>query len=433
MQVVHEHENTAPKAMLVSVGGSSAPVVKTIELNNPEKIIFFASRDSYKSVSAEILPEIMKITGQLPQHEIIITPDEQDVGKSTFALLSGVSDAMTKLGVNNKWPVLVDFTGGTKVMSAALVWASSRYPCRFSYIGGSAPDARTKNGLGIVIDGKERRLLIENPWNEIAYFDVQAAATMFNTGQYTNAVSGLKNIVQRVTEPQRLRLLQLLLGLWRGYAEWDRFNHKAAISEFSKSTQPLLDIAPREEALWPGLLNFAEASNQCYEFLKNIQTKPPDKLSWNKIFDLLANAQRRASFENKYEDATARCYAAIEKYAKHALQLRHGIDNSSCKPEQLPETLRAEYMQRYTKETHQPLMQFGLRASFKLLIHLADPIGKRYEENKEELEKLLTLRNNSILGHGTTPISADNFERLFHVSLQVMAIDKSSLVVFPRI
>lgn len=78
-------------------------------------------------------------------------------------------------------------------------------------------------------------------------------------------------------------------------------------------------------------------------------------------------------------------------------------------------------------------MQFGLRASFKLLIHLADPIGKRYEENKEELEKLLTLRNNSILGHGTTPISADNFERLFNVSLQVMAIDKSSLVVFPRI
>jgi CRISPR-associated protein (TIGR02710 family) len=417
------------QSMLISVGGAPAPIIKSIELNKPEKIIFFASRDSYKSVTEAILPEVAKSLDRIPQHEIVVTSDFQDVGESAFALLREVPVALEKLGINDKWPEYVDYTAGTKSMSAAVVWASSRFPCTFSYIGSESTESRTKGGLGIVLDGKERCLLLENPWNAVAYYDVRQAINIFNGGQYANAVIVLENIIDKVTAEHRKCFLTLLCGVWKGYAAWDKFDHRNANHEFGKNIKALLDLAPQEELLLPGTKLFAENSFECYETLKGL-SKEKSALSWDKIYDLMANALRRADMENKFDDATARCYAAIEKYGKHALKLRHGIDNSRCRLDQLPEHLYKEY-EKY-KTFDNDYLQFGLQATFGLLATMGDDAGLRFTDIQDQLIKLLALRNNSILGHGNVPVKEDNFYSLFNLGLILMKLTKEELVQFPK-
>ncbi len=423
-------DHLPPQSLLVSVGGSPAAIVKSIELNRPGAVIFFVSRGSYGSVTQDILPAVLKAGGRIPPHEIVVTPDEQDVGASTFALLHDVPNALRKLGIEGAWPEMIDFTGGTKPMSAALVWAASRFPCTFSYIGGATPESRTKGGLGIVIDSKEKCLLHENPWNEVAYYEIRQAVGLFNGGQYANAVSALGNVLDRVNEPHRRRLLTLVHGLWQGYAAWDDFDHGRAVRMFAANVRPLQDVAGREDALWPGLQAFAETAAEQYTILQAIPTKNPDELNWAKIHDLLANALRRARLEHKYDDATARCYAAIEKYGRHALKLRHGIDNAKCRPEQLPEALHAEYVRRYAVPGG--TLRFGLQATYGVLVVLDDPAGKRFAACREELDKVLPLRNASILGHGAAPIKPDGFDRLLAVALTLLDTAEASLTTFPR-
>ena len=414
--------------MLVSVGGSPAPIIKSIEHHSPEKVIFFVSHDSYGKVTSEILPPLMNSLGRLLPHENVLTPDYQDVGESTFVLLRDVPVAMHKLGLDADWPELVDFTAGTKPMSAALVWASSRYKCEFSYVGSDEPEARNKGGLGVVIDDKERILLLENPWNETAYFDVRQGVTLFNGGQYANAVKSLEAVLDRVSDSRRQRVLGLLLEVWRGFEAWDRFDHTGAVRHLDHAKE-LVDSVALEEPLWPGITAFAEKSCECAGDLKDIITRKPGQLSWSKIADLMSNALRRARLEGRYDDATARCYAAIEKYGKHSLQLRHGINNSNCRPEQLPDTLREEYQARYSDEHGR--LRFGLQATYRLLAELGDEVGIRFSDVEADLNRLLPLRNESILGHGTIPIKENNFEELFAVGLRLMNWQESDLTVFP--
>ncbi len=420
--------------MLASVGGTAAPVIRSIQESRPAKIIFFTSTGSYGSVTAEIVPAIMPALGCIPPHEIVQTPDEQDLGQSTFCLLREVPAAMRKLGENAEWPPLVDFTGGTKVMSAALVWASSRYPCQFSYIGADTAASRTKGGLGIVVDGQERCLLRENPWNRIAWFDIKDAVALFNAGQYANAANRMQQICTQVSDTSAKRLFSLILQLWQGYAAWDVFEHQKAIRLISAATQPLNDIAPAQEALWPGLMAFADHNLTCHEMLKGIMQQGITSLSIESIQDLTANALRRIRLENKFDDGTARLYSAIEKLAKYALMKNHGIDNSKCRPEQLPDTLQAEFTRRYGEaDAPSGTMQFGLHASIEVLDALGDPLAARYRQQAETFEKLLPLRNNSILGHGITPISRENAEKLLDATLELLDIPETELVNFPQL
>jgi len=419
-------------SMLLSLGGSPAPIITSILQARPASIIFFVSLGTYQDVTRTILPAIMGSLGGIPPHEIVRTPDEQDLGQSTFALLREVPAAMHKMQAAGDWPELVDFTGGTKVMSAAVVWASSRYPCRFSYVGSNTPDARSKGGLGIVIDGNERCLITANPWNELAWFEINDAVALFNAGQYANATRQIKAVAGKVTDPVHKRLINLMGELWDAYTQWDVFNHQRAIGCFKNALIPLKDLAHQGELLIPGLTAFVEGSEECYLRLQGIMRNQRQDLSWELIHDLVANAGRRLHLENKNEDATARLYAAIEKTGKHALKLRHGIDNSKCRPEQLPEHLQAEYTRKYL-DAKSKVLKFGLQATFDLLIALQDPIATQYQAVREQLEKLLPLRNDSILGHGTTPISSENCLNLLNLTLALLGLTETDLTHFPAV
>ena len=64
------------------------------------------------------------------------------------------------------------------------------------------------------------------------------------------------------------------------------------------------------------------------------------------MLDLIANADRRARIEGKYEDAVVRLYSALERGAKFHLQRQYAISTEDVKPARQPEALRDEYVQK---------------------------------------------------------------------------------------
>ncbi len=424
-----------PTLLLASVGGTPAPVIFAIRQHNPDKIVFFASSDSRRLINDSILPALFTSLGRIPEHEFIITPDEEDVGASTFELLQRMPEALRKLNIHGMaWPNLVDYTGGTKTMSAAVVWASSRFPCRFSYIGSLTAEHRNKCGLGIVLDGLEKCFLIENPWNKVAFFEARAALHLFNRGQYGNAAALLVSIQRRIDEPHVQRVFAVLGKAFQGYHEWDVFNHKGAQACLGQVQNALNDLAQMAGPPIGGLRQFAEATMDLFEILKGIK---PHELSHNKIWDLLANALRRAELEGKYEDAAARCYSAIEQAARHALINKHGITPSHAAPESIPDELRAEFIRRHLFKYRDDngnvsdRLRFGLVDAYRLLSVLGNPLGKRFFARETEILQHLTVRNTGILAHGDCVATRETFEALFDDALRLADCPREHLTRFP--
>jgi len=410
-------------AMLVTVGGSTEPTLHAIRAERPDAVIFFASTGSRKEVFEAILPELK----HAPAHGLVVTEDHERLDVCIAALLRGVPRQMKALGLHEAWPALVAYTAGTKTMAAATVWASSRFPCRFIYVG-AQPGGRDKNGLGIVRSGEEKTVETINPWNEMAWYEVQRAFLLFNKAQYAAAADEIADVSQRMDESPLRRMLSGLGGLFQGYHAWDVFDHRRAVWLFGKHHSSFLDAARVHEAIFPGISAFAEEAARQFRRLR--ETAPPAAGFEPLVLDLLANAKRRAEIEHKYEDAIARCYAAIEKFAKARLQSEHGIDPDGADPDTIPPPHREEYVRRY--QDNKGRIRFGLIAAFELLKAVDDPVGLRFREREKEIRSHLDHRNQSILAHGITPMKKEQFSALFEDALFLMNKREDDLIVFPR-
>ncbi|GAB4246410.1 MAG: TIGR02710 family CRISPR-associated CARF protein [Acidobacteriota bacterium] len=400
----------------------------------PAAVIFFVSPESRSMVAEKILPALLQDPGRLPDHEFVVTPDGQDLGDSVLTLLREVPRALRKLGAGARpWPDVVDYTAGTKVMSAAVVLASSRFPCKVAYVGTPDPSGRSKGGLGIVLDGRERVYRQENPWNRLAWYEVHAAAELFNRGQYGNAAEMLRRILDQLDDPEVRELYQVLADVFAGFAAWDVFDHGQARVLLGQRRETLQHLALRHRGLFPGLEAFAAEVAELFPVLVDIK---PQALTWQAVLDLLSNARRRAELEGKYEDAVARCYAAIEKAAQRALLQNYGIDSGKVDPEKVPEALRPRMearkrIRRNRKGFREEIISIGLRDQYELLAALGDPLGKRFQAAADKISRHLDARNRSILAHGFTPARREDYERLFADACELLEVPGEDLTRFP--
>lgn len=401
---------------LISVGGSAEPIIFVLKEHRPGKVIFFASLDSRSQIEQVILPAI----GYFPSCGYIITSDPEDVGICAFELLKSMPEELRKLKTQG-WPALIAYTGGTKAMSAAVVWTSSRHPCELIYIGG---EKRSKNGIGNVESGSETCLRIHNPWNRVFWHETELARQLFNRAQYGNAAGLLSMIRQRITDKDTAHLLGWLGDAFDAFHAWDTFDHRRAakLHGVVKSAGFVHHLA---YPVLPGLDTFCRQVEACIPFINSIEN---GRLSRAMALDLMANARRRAVLEQKFEDAVARCYSAVEKLAKITLLDQHGIDNAAVPPEMIPEALRRDFA---CYRTGDGTLKFGFKASFRLLAELGNPMGTAYMRNEEANGQLLGRRNEGILAHGFKPAGEADFRRFFELALSLAGITENELVQFP--
>ncbi len=409
------------RMMIVSVGGTSAPIILSLNKSKPEFICFFVSRDTEKMLEGEILPNL---DFKQRHHDWIITPNAELLSECYLELAKRLPEIIEKWEVNPA-EICVDYTGGTKTMSVALVLATIEKSCCYSFVGG---DERSKGEVGVVLDGKERMWFLDNPWDNIALAERKEVSILFNKARYASAANLIGKCFDKVSREQKpyFRALQEMV---RGYDLWDRFQHREAKEKLYRSRDTLMvfsSASPRKEDK-----TLAAQVQTNLEFLEKLLSG--EKPSVLYFYDLLANAKRRADLERKFDDAVARLYRAIETLAQAALKERYRIETSDVKVKEIPESIRQEYVSKY-RDAKDLKIRIPLLAAFGLLKGYGDELAEDFfRPYDKEIKYLLGTRNNSILAHGFNPVNEETFKRLLESILKFSKTKEEDLPGFPTI
>ncbi len=417
------------KGMLISVGGTAEPVAYSLDHYRPEKVIFFASSDSRKEIETGVRP---RTTHRWVDHEVITVRDPQDLGHCMEMLAEKLPGCLVDLGLSMEG-MLVDYTGGTKTMSAALVLATIHERVVYSYVGGTA---RTKEGLGVVMGGSERVVSNPNPWDVLEVEFRRRIAQQFNAARFAEARDTAAEAASRVGDRWR-RFYVHLKDLFDAYHRWQGFELAQVLTPLRRSYQGLKDytdaatLAPVQDFLEEVAADLArlEVLSPAFHALQK-KGSPGAEGTRALVVDLVCNAVRVTRLANRPDDGVARLYSALEKLAKAELSAL-GIDNSAASPEQIPEGLRESFTPRYL-DASSGCLQFGLNASYQLLAALGSPVGLRFREREQELEKVLATRNLSLMVHGWAPIKEDVFDQMLAVTLDFLGLTEGALPALPH-
>ncbi len=407
------------KAMIVSVGGTSAPIIFSLNRSKPEYICFFISKQTKKMLEEEIIPNL----DFEPRHyDWIVTSNAESLSDCYSELSKQFQALLEKWEVDPK-DVCVDFTGGTKTMSVALALATVDESCCYSYVGG---DERSKGGVGVVVNGKEKMWFVENPWDQIALTEKKEASILFNKARYASAADILEKCIARVSGEQK-PFFKALREMVRGYDLWDRFRHKEAKDRLYKSYDVLSAFSHGSEK--KEVKDLVKRLYENIEFLEKLLSS--DRPSTLYFHDLLANARRRSELEKKFDDAVARLYRAIEVLSQAELKKVYGIETSNVEANAIPWTLREEYLSRY-KDKRYSKIKIPLFASYQLLKELGNELGKEFFNlYDKEIRSLLDIRNSSILAHGFNPVDEKTFLKLFDSIMKCSGTEEENIPKFP--
>jgi CRISPR-associated protein (TIGR02710 family) len=385
-------ENTAIY-MIISLGGSPEPLKKSLALYNPERIFFLASHDS-----VALAGEVLAACTPKPQAVYEITENPNSMYECYKAARRCV-DRVGKTGIPLQ-NVVVDYTGGTKVMTAALVLATIGGPYRFNYVGG---DLRAKDGLGIVIDGHEKVYAEMNPWSVFAEEERRQIVTLFNRRRYNSAIEIIARCKENALPVEIGSYLDFVSLLAEGFMSWEQFNHSLAQRKIAKGAEALQIFLMRYPS--PDLERFRQQLLDMVQFLDKLieSTQSLKVLHPFLVDDLLNNARRRMD-DKSFDDAAARIYRALELYGQIVFTETVGYANNAVKPEDVPEAIREIFATKYM-DVSKGVLKLPLSATFEFLKWMGHEAGRRFFDNIKEIEKIQTNRNNSILAHGISPVS----------------------------
>jgi len=408
------------KAILVSVGGTPKPIAETIQHHKPSFVTFFVSQQTIVS-ACDIIRELKSNNVEF-EYKFTISEDPDDLLHCYRKAEEAVDNILSK-GFKNE-NVIVDYTGGTKNMSVALALASIKYGFSYSYVGGKE---RTKDGVGIVVDGTEEVKYSINPWDYLSLKEKDTFITLFNAYQYKSA----KEIADAVTKKtSKYRALYRKLSLIsEGFYRWDLFCHADAQRIFERAK---IEEFSEYDDLW--VRDFKNKLEYAVEKLKEL-VNYAGKPSLPMIYDLFSNAERRFE-EGKIDDAILRLYRIVEMIAQYKLSEEYRIDTSDVKLEQIPESIKEEFVRKYEDNTEgksKAKIKIPQHASFILLKELGDEVGKIYVQKEKEFKSIQTSRNSSYLAHGFQSSSEKTYEKLRDFVLSLGIIEKDKLWQFPKI
>jgi len=439
-----------PKRLLVcTVGGSEAPVITSFRRWRPRHTVFICTDETTSTVK-EVVGSLRQAGEDLDRDRYDVVPlrDGQDLLRCLDDLspIRNQVDRWVRKG--SDFEVVVDITGGTKCMTAALALHASRWKCTFSYVGGRE---RTRGGTGTVVDGSEYIVYASNPWNALGYQAVEDFVILFDQHAFSAAVEVAQRAKTRVDDPTRRNELNTLEHLARGYDAWDRFDHQNALHWFEQVRKGFNNLKPLfGEDVVRDLKKQLDAAVQ---LLKRLKGQVPSR---DHVIDLLANAGRRRD-EGRHDDAVARLYRAVEAIGQVTLRVQYDVDTTAAvRLETVPKPLRSEWKSRADNGT----LKLGLQDTFRLLQALERASAARHGDGQEPaaggdaasaaggdvllgqyFAKLgldgeaspLTARNASILAHGFTQVGEKVCAALWEKALALVGVTEADLPKFPTL
>lgn len=402
------------KAIILSIGGNFKPIIYTLNKYQIDFVIFFISKETNVFIN-----DIIKNLNYKPKHYIIETDNADDLLSCYEIVKKELRKFIENLKLE-KNEIMINYTGGTKTMAVALVLASIKLVDNFSYVSGLERD---KNGVGMVKSGKEIIKEFINPYEYYNEDLIRDFELYFNKCNFKNALYIIDKILLNVKKEETKMFFENFKYIVEGYKYWDLFDHKSAKDKIYKGLNKLklYFLKSKNEEL---LYNIRENLS----YLEDLLNKKVNYL----LYDLIANADRRANFEGRYDDAVARLYRALEKIAQNELLNKYKIKTSKILFNEIPDELKYKFKKYYEKEGN--CYKLPLYASFELLYYKDknNKIGKKFIENYEKLKIILEKRNSSILAHGESPVDKEIYENLRSILLDFIG-EEIKIPKFPEI
>lgn len=397
------------RILICSVGFRPLPVILTTLIVHPKKLYLLHSAESQRAAEEIRDDSVIRELWQNPEERIILRSLSLTDAPENYDHLRNI------LTENPNGSFLVDSSGGVKVMGLSLAAAAFWHRVPVVYQLG-------EEVKGIVKPFSAKLITLDNPFVHFGSTELRSIQNLFQSGNYDAAGALCDNMRDGIRDLPTLGKLDILQEFIQVYSSWDSFSHSRLEDDRLRKTAEMLRAVQNKIARFS--LNFADDS----EIAENIHFLDEIENSWTgsqrsinerfRLVDIYASSQRRAR-AGKYDDAVARLYRCLEMSASICLDRDCGIDNLRNPNYHFFERLlgdRTKVEENFRREANYPLptgRSLGLMDQMILLGLSNQPIHRQITGNYRRMheEKLLEMRNRSILAHGTVPISRDEYQK----------------------
>ena len=379
-----------PNSEEVAAKNLAKGIYSSIQKIYPDYIVFFCSDLSTRTI--DYITELFEadddefIEGQ--DYEIVVL-DQIDNFNSCFEAFE-LKIWELDLLAEEKHEIIMDYTSGTKTMSAAMACCGMFYSKDLITISG---DRRN----GVVSSGTES-IQYQNLYKVYDKFSLMRVRNYFNANRFYTASEILENVVDESINTENM------MNLVKGYFLWDNMEFEEAYKHLTKLDLNGFELSEIKDDLKFNLKALGAIVRSPHENLKNCYI----------LASLINNSIRRAE-EYKYDDAIARLYRAFELIAQIRLS-SYRLNSSDIDTDILLENnVSQEFIDGLEKTRDEGKIRIGLIKDFELLDALDDDLGKYFAENRNRINNLTKKRNNSILAHGLESLDKEDFEEFEEV------------------
>lgn len=383
--------------LVLSVGGACEPLVRAVRDFRPDYVYFLCSsgpRGSEAVVDGPGHPcgdsrspqgrSVVEQAALPPQRYRKVAVADPDDLVECYAKVSAIA---AELSSEDPPPrVVANYTGGTKTMSVALsMVATLSDGWDLSVNRGARVDlVRVASGTDVPV--------VLDKWALVCRIQLPSVREALRRFDYAAAARMLEAMMRRPVGRELRDRLVRAVQLCRGLDLWDRFDHAGALAVLRPVGGRVVPLGTLAKLVEP-------------------------EAGYERVADLVGNAERRA-LQERYDDSVARLYRAVELTAQVRLERQYKIHTGDVDQARLPESLRDKHARRAGEDNK---IRLGLRDAYELLDVLGDPVGRVYSARRSELLDALRRRNESIGGHGLTPISEPDYRFVRETLLHFLA------------
>jgi CRISPR-associated protein (TIGR02710 family) len=392
-------------SLLVSLSGfSPETTILAWEILRPPAVLILSSEEAAASI--DFIHDHLAAAGMRPRQIRFEAVDPSDV--------RGIFDAIDKekrrLSAELSAEVVLDITGGKKLMSAAGALAASQLQIPLAYVDSAYdPELRAPR------PGTERLLLLPSPAAIFANEREREAEAQFDSGAYGEALNGFRVLAETVERPANARLHRALAKL---YAAWTDLDFDALRHAAAELNGPLAaagvaaSLARRIEEQVTWLTRLAK-------------DRAPNDLSL--CFYVLGRHYRARA---RHDFAALFFYRTLEGLLRERVcalspSFDAGSPNYSLLAADVSSLTQryADVLVRSGGAPHEASAslptQLGFLNSAALLVALRDPAIDANQLGR--LRNLARIRNESVLAHGTTMVSPEDAGRLEAAAFDLLA------------
>ena len=417
------------KYLVVSVGMSYEPIVLNIKLFNPKRILFLHTEKTEKTLDKII--SFCSLQAVDYEKKLVSETDPLDIYKE-------IKNSYIKWNKPEK--MYIDFTGGTKAMSAAAAMAGAMIDIQLVYVGTEnyLSDFRKPN------PGSEEIFYITNPLAVFGDLEIDKAFELFKVHNYSGAKERLEYLKESVPEPEIRQQLNFVYLLSKSYESWDSLDFISAYQNMKELNRQILRDKMHKNYL---LMDYADRLKKQENILEKLNSIP-DLLSQKKNFEILKDKElivalmftmyqngRTRYTQDKYDMATLLYYRLLEmieqrrlakynlyvsqmKYSETKIHPKRRADLAECEAQKIIDVIKQEVgeirKKLFGKYNDYLPDQISLLEGFIVLYVMHDPIVFIEEDDiimLKRIRAMVFLRNNSIFAHGLGPVKKEDFEK----------------------